>query len=101
MMKFNIRALTISTIATVISITIITIVGELSEPFKNLLKNISGHHWTTKSIFSLILFIVLYFLLLKVKDYKDYKNLSRDVAITVIVSSLVILLFYTWHFFSG
>ncbi len=99
-MKFNIKALAISTIVTTIAVTLITLIGELSEPFKNLLKNISGHHWTTKSIFSLILFIGLYFLLLRIKDYKDYKNMSRDVAITVILSCLALFLFFTWHFFS-
>ena len=98
-MKFNIKALTISTIITVMAITLITIIGELSEPFKNLLKDISGHHWLTKSIFSLILFIALYFLFLKIKDYKEYN--TKDVVITVVLSSLALFLFFTWHFFNG
>ena len=100
-MKFNIKALTISTIVTVISITLITIIGELSEPFKNLLKDTFGHHWIAKSVFSLVLFIGLYCLLSKINDYKFYKNQAREVTIAVILSSLVLLLFFTWHFFKG
>ncbi|OGM98811.1 MAG: hypothetical protein A2915_01505 [Candidatus Yanofskybacteria bacterium RIFCSPLOWO2_01_FULL_41_34] len=51
-----ISASALAAIITIVFVVVITIWAELSIPLKNWLKNFSGHHWTSKSIFSTLLY---------------------------------------------
>lgn len=97
----NIKSMSISTIAVIIAITIITLYGELSSTFKDFLKNITGHHWTSKSIISIIIFFGLYFFLVKSDDDLDVFKEACIVSIITILASLIIFGFYLWHFLFG
>src|SRR3989344_4606046 len=46
----------------VIFVTVVTIWGELSPGMKDILKNISGHHWVTKSFGVLAGYLVVFVL---------------------------------------
>ena len=97
-MKLNCRAVTVSVLLTIVFVTILTIAGEFSELFKGLLGSVTGHHWVTKSVFSVLFFTAVYFALTFLKEtdepYKDVKY----VIITTITCSLIIFLFYLWHY---
>ena len=99
-MKLNMKSLTSSTIYTIVIITLATIISELSKPFKEFLASITGHHWVSKSILSLIFFVLVYYLGSKFCGDKSDFSAGKKVFITTIVSSLVIFLFYVWHYFS-
>ena len=81
-------------------VTIITIIAELKAPLKNWLKSLSGHHWTSKGILSLLLYIaatlVLYFAVKNVDDKKVRASLWIAI-VTTILGSLVLLTFFTGH----
>ncbi len=96
----NYKAGAISTLLTGAVIVFMTIYAELSEPFKNALKSITGHHWISKSLISLILFFILYFAFGKVKiKENDVWKYTQYVFWAVLFYSLIILLFFLFHFF--
>lgn len=95
-----ILASTYSAILTIIFIVIITIWAEESAPLKDWLKNFSGHHWTTKSIFSLILFAASGFLVYLSPMAVSDKKISSSVKFTIIstlLGCLALTLYYTAH----
>jgi len=95
----NIRALSISSIVSIGVVTLITVIGELAEPFKNGLKALTGHHWVTKSIIGMLLFVILA-VILGYTTRHDNKNSAKfiwGVFFTTLVCSLVLLVFFTVH----
>src|SRR3989344_5674176 len=89
----NYKATAISTIITEAIIVFLTLFSEMSEGFKNLLKTMSGHHWTSKGIIALILFFALYFALRRIKAKEnDIWKYTKYVFWSTIVFSLIILL---------
>ena len=90
----NIKSLSISTISTITATVLITIVGEFSEPFKNFLKLITGHHWVTKSVFMFILFFAIYFLLYRTDDNLDVWKESLIVGIVALIGVVVLIGFF-------
>ena len=101
MKNINIKAMSCSTIFTVVLIVFMTIYAELNTNFKDFLKAMSGHHWVSKSIISLIFFVLCYYLLMNlVKD--NERETKKDVITIVIITvlgALSILLFYAYEFF--
>lgn len=82
-------------------VVIITILAELSPALKNWLKGISGHHWTTKSIFTAIIFVVSLILLYLFGKHRAEK-INRSLVLLlmfVLVGSIAITAFYTGHHF--
>ena len=100
-MKTNMRALYFSTVLTMILIVFLTIYSELNEVFKNFLKTLSGHHWVSKGIISLLFFVLCYALLhSRVKE--DDKKLHHEINNTIIIAilgALTILGFFLYEFF--
>ncbi|MBI5398517.1 hypothetical protein HZB03_03565 [Candidatus Woesearchaeota archaeon] len=98
-MNINITALSRATVGTLTSVTFITIIAELSKPFKTILTNLSGHHWVSKGIISISLFVLLYLLLSKVlTDKADVQKETKYVIVTTILAGLALGLFFVWHF---
>jgi len=96
----NYKAAAISTIITEAVIVFLTLFSEMSEGFKNLLKAMTGHHWTSKGIIALILFFALYFAFRKMKTKEnDIWKYTKHVFWLTIVFSLIILLFFVFEFF--
>ena len=89
-------------ILTIIFVVVITIWAELSAPLKDWLKNFSGHHWTSKSIFSVLLYavatIVLYLSPHKYSDDRFKKTLVFLLVFTIL-GTVILTLFFTGHHF--
>ena len=89
-------------IITIIFVVVITIWAELSVPLKDWLKNFAGHHWTSKSIFSALLYAVaaavLYLLPLKHVDGRLKKTLVFLLVFTIL-GTVILALFFTGHHF--
>ncbi|TSC81910.1 MAG: hypothetical protein G01um101420_693 [Parcubacteria group bacterium Gr01-1014_20] len=97
-MTKNITALIYATLGTIWFTVLVTIWAEFSEPFKNSLKAVTGHHWTTKSIFAVILFFLLYFVFLKTKESTNIKKSINFVLLNTILGGLALFIFFIWHF---
>lgn len=97
----RIRSMSFATIVTIIAITLITIVAEFSEGFKNALKAVTGHHWITKSALAFVLFFAVYFFVKKSDDKVDALAESWHVIWVTLLASLVLFVFYLWHFLSA
>lgn len=94
----KLKAMSNATSITILSIAVLTIWSELSKPFKTFLAGLTGHHWTSKGIISIILFLGLYFIF--PKDNKN-SNISKQISIVLwatIISTIIIFSFYSFHF---
>jgi hypothetical protein len=96
----NIKSMSIATSVTIIAVAVLTIWAELNHGFKDFLKSLTGHHWVTKSVFSIVLFFGLYFLLQKTDEDLDVLKEVVVVIWVTAVASLAIFGFYLWHFFA-
>ena len=90
----------LAAIVTIVFVVVITVWAELSIPLKNWLKSFSGHHWTSKSIFSALLYVAA-----TVIFYWSFRNPSEVVLRKLLVFLLVFMVlgvlgitaFYTGH----
>lgn len=94
----NINTLVHSTIATIWYIVAVTIVAELSKPFKDFITGLTNHHWVTKSISALVLFIIFYAIFSNINESPNVKRGISAVIWSAILGGLVIFLFFVWHF---
>ena len=83
-------------------IALMTIIGEISSPFKDFLASIPpvNHHWVTKGIISVILFVLLYFvfgMIFGEEKSGEPKGVMSTVIVTIL-SGLAILIFYILHY---
>ncbi|OGE28306.1 hypothetical protein A2867_04800 [Candidatus Daviesbacteria bacterium RIFCSPHIGHO2_01_FULL_40_11] len=87
---------------TVIFVVVITIWAELSVPLKDWLKNFSGHHWTSKSLLSVLMFaaatLILYVLPYQHSDDRLRKTLGL-LLMFAILGTIITTLFFTGHHF--
>jgi len=90
-------------IITIFFVVVITVWAELFAPLKDWLKNFSGHHWTSKSIFSVLLYVVATALLYWV-FYSSNEDRLRKALIFLLVSwvlgTVFLTAFYTGHNFN-
>ncbi len=87
-------------ILTIIFVVVITIWAEMAAPLKDWLKAFSGHHWTSKSILSILLYLsattLFYLVFRKVEGEKIRKAISILLA-AVVLGVVAITAFYTGH----
>jgi len=79
----------------------ITIVSELVPSIKDWLKDLSGHHWTTKSIFSLAVYafgLILIYLMPKQLQINTIRNSTIALLLITAVGVISVFSFYTLHF---
>ena len=94
-----------SAVAAIVSVTftvVVTIWGELSVSLKNWLADFSGHHWTTKSIFSVLIYFAVWGLIYFYSGAVSVKTVRKSLVSLIIFSVagvLAIFLFFTAHYF--
>jgi len=95
----RIKAFSISAITSIIVVTLFTLIGELAHPFKDVLKAITGHHWITKSVLSVIIFVVPGLILSYTikSDRDDSGKYIWGVVGTALIGSIVLLVYFIIH----
>lgn len=86
----------------IICVVVITIWAEFSPVLKEWLTDFSGHHWTSKSILTVLLYAFVTTALYFVPQKSDYSHLHRALValLTITVLGVVVLtLFFTGHHF--
>lgn len=103
MNKFKlVKSSAYAAVLTIVFVTVLTIWAELSLPIKDGLKSISGHHWTTKSIFSVLFFIVIFLKLnyfSKTASAEDVRESLYALITFTIVGIFALTLFFAGHHF--
>lgn len=87
---------------TVAFVVIITIGAELSMPLKDWLKGVSGHHWTSKSIFSVLLYTGATAIVYGLFHNPGEVRLRRTLVFLLVstaLGSIILTAFYTGHHF--
>ena len=100
----RIKLIYASAIAAIISpafVVFVTIYAEFSAPLKNWLSALSGHHWTSKSILSLLVYLLatkLIYLMRKNVPPEEAKRFLGYLFWVVIAGTLILLVFFTAHY---
>lgn len=87
-------------ILTIIFVVVVTIWAELAAPLKDWLKAFSGHHWTSKSIFSILLYIAATIAMYPIFQKSEGASVRRAVSLLIIFTVLGVVAlaaFYTGH----
>ena len=96
-------ASTLAAITTIVFVVVITVWAELSSPLKDWLKNFSGHHWTSKSIFSALWYVVatavLYFVY-RGQSENHVRAALVSLLICTALGTIILATFYTGHHFN-
>ena len=91
-----------ATIVTIIFVVVITVWAELFPPLKNWLAGLSGHHWTSKSILSVLVYVVVTAVayLLPYKNSEDnLRRLFASLVVFTILGVFSVTLFFAGHHF--
>lgn len=91
-----------ASILTIVFVVVITIWAELAAPLKDWLKNFSGHHWVSKSIFSLLVYIIftkIFYFTLNEPSENKIRQLLIWLLITTAIGVVTLTAFYTGHHF--
>jgi hypothetical protein len=93
-------ALSIAIILTVITVVALTIIAELMAPVKEFLTRLTGHHWITKGLAALVVFVltVLIGVLVRRKESADPIGWSWLASSAVLVGTVVLFLFFIGHY---
>lgn len=59
MANLSMRAMGLGSLGAVIGVVVLTIVAELAAPVKTVLTQLMGHHWVTKGVAGLAVFVLL------------------------------------------
>ena len=97
-MKWNSTALSFATIGVVWLIVGVTVLSEQSESFKTLLASLGGHHWVGKSIVAASAFVLLYFLMRRIRETRNPLMLMLVVSASIAAGGVIIFLFYIAHY---
>lgn len=100
-MKINSTALIRATIGVIWLVVAATVVSEISGPFMLFLKNLTGHHWVSKSILAVASFGVMYILFRKAEESQNILKSTYYVLGSVILGGMIIFSFFIWHFMRG
>lgn len=99
-LDIHVRAMSKATSITILFIALITIWSELFKPLKTFLASVTGHHWVTKGVFSMLVFLLLYFILAeKIEDTDEPLKEVKQVIWSTIIAGLAIFIFYVGHYF--
>lgn len=79
-----------------IYIVILVIAGELSGAFNKFLAGLTGHHWITKSVTGLVLFILLTILFSRMNDDDVEKGIKYTMW-SVVAGFIIIFGFFLIH----
>lgn len=94
-MSLVINRVSLAAQTTIIFISALTIIAEISEPLKSTLTSLSGHHWLSKSLLSLLFFGVT-LICLKISGYSK-KQQVFSISVTFVLCSLVLFVYYSLH----
>ncbi|KKS23594.1 MAG: hypothetical protein A2736_02665 [Candidatus Yanofskybacteria bacterium RIFCSPHIGHO2_01_FULL_41_27] len=89
-------------VITIAFVVIVTIWAELSAPIKAWLQNFSGHHWTTKSIFSALIYAIATMVLYVLPYNPNPAHLRKKIICLLVATILgvaVLTAFYAAHHF--
>ncbi|MBI2113229.1 MAG: hypothetical protein HYT50_01450 [Candidatus Wildermuthbacteria bacterium] len=91
----------VGAIVSIVFTVFLTIAAEFSPVLKAWLASLSGHHWVSKSIFSMVLYgAVLFavFLVRKKTSDKALHQISYILFGTAILGVIAIFAFFAWHY---
>lgn len=96
----DVAAASLGAIMAILFIVAITIAAELSESLKNGLKDLTGHHWVTKGLLSIGVFLVTAIITHPVfrKRPKELMRWGFIVAAVALVGAVVLFLFFVGHY---
>ena len=100
---FQFSSLSLATVISIVTIVIMTVIAELNAGFKGFLADLTGHHWVSKGLLAMGLFLVLW-LISALGLRGDSQKIKMWALTTVIISLfgvLAIYIFFWSHFLAA
>lgn len=100
----DVTAASLGAIMAIIFIVAITIASELSDSLMSSLKSMTGHHWISKGLLSLGVFLATTIVSHPVLNRRYPKDLTVwgiAVAATSLLGVVIIIFFFVGHYLSG
>lgn len=96
--KFN-AGFGLATAITIILTALLLVLKETNKGLKGWFASLSGHHWTTHGVLTLLVFVVLGLLLsqLRLEERWDARKLSIIILTATILGSLIMTIFFLVH----
>ena len=94
-------ASSLSAIISAIYVVVITIWAEESVALKDWLAGLTGHHWVSKSVFTVAIYfglLIIFYLLPKKTEDQSLTKYLNALTLTAFLGTGAILLYYTSHF---
>ena len=101
-MAVSYRSVSYAAIVSMVVMTVVTILAELIDPLMKLLAGATGHHWVTKNILSIVIFVIV--LAATSKGPSAEKDSAKGLiwtGIAAVVCSFAILAFFVIDFLKG
>jgi len=102
-MSVSYRSVSYAGIVTIVVMTVITILGELVPALMKFFTYVAYHHWVTKNILSVVIFLVVLALTSKAPSTEGRES-SKGLlwtSVTAVVCSLALLAFFVIDFLKG
>ncbi len=99
-----IYASSLAAIAAIIFAVVITIAGEQSAGLTAALKGLTGHHWISKSILTVLVYFGVMLITYAAAPLPARERLRRNIYLvvaTAIAGYIVLLLFFVYHYFAA
>ena len=91
----------ISAFVAVVFVAAITVWAELSAPLKDWLKDLTGHHWVSKGVLMLAIYVlsfIIVYLFSKSTNINSVNQALKGLNWIVILGVVVIWGFFVWHY---
>ena len=100
-MKPKPQSLALSSVISGLTLVFMTIYAELSETFKKFLTNLTTHHWISKSILTILIFIIVYYLSsIFFKNSSPKSKYIYLIIIFAIICYILIFVFFLYEWLS-
>jgi len=100
----DVAAASLGAIMAMLFVVAITIASELSSSLMSSLKSMTGHHWISKGLLSLGVFLTITIIahpILSRRHPKDLTIWGIAVTATALLGAVVIILFFVGHYLTG
>ena len=99
----SVRASARAATLVIVFVVVITIAAEMSAPLKSALASMTGHHWVTKSVASVLLYALAFAFFARSSAPVRPDQAARSVRLLVATSfagAAVLTGYFLWHFLS-
>lgn len=101
-MNMNIKSMIVSLTSVVWVLVVLTLLTEIFPSVHEYLTKLTGHHWTSKSVIAIILFVLLSFIFKgSSQESSSVLKSAKILVLSVVIGGLIIFSYFAFNYISG